>query len=341
MPGLKKLLVFVLLLGSWACAPEPPKSYEPDHLPKHVFPLELVQVLENFDSGRKGFQEPTDVALSSEGNIIVADSLNHRLVRLGPEGEFLASFGPLGEDQDHTSHPRVLALQVLEKPLNLSRGLGLRNSRDDLIYVCDDRGNLRILTPDFSMLDWDLPSEITSSHILAVDITQDSELLILQKNGRVSGVKLPKKLEAALSLKKLTFQFGGLGEKPGRFLDPIAIRALADGSFVVLDVGRIQRFSKEGKFLGPIGNQGYGAGGLLAPSDLAQDPQGRLVVTDLDSQTLEVFSPEGEYILSYDPRPAAGAGTHATALDIGDDGRLYLCDQYRHRILVMKASTDP
>ncbi len=46
---------------------------------------------------KDGLNRPTSAALDKEGNIVVCDSMNGRIVRFSPEGEFLGKFGKRGD----------------------------------------------------------------------------------------------------------------------------------------------------------------------------------------------------------------------------------------------------
>src|SRR5581483_416708 len=46
-----------------------------------------------FGTGTGQFQRPAGVAVDREGNLYVADSLNHRIQKLGPDGRYLATLG--------------------------------------------------------------------------------------------------------------------------------------------------------------------------------------------------------------------------------------------------------
>lgn len=77
--------------------------------------------------GRRGdgdgdFNFPTDVAIDSSGNIVVADSMNARVQVLDKEGRFIRKFGERGD-----------------KPYDFQLIKGVAVSSDDNIYVTDAR----------------------------------------------------------------------------------------------------------------------------------------------------------------------------------------------------------
>lgn len=82
-----------------------------------------------FSIGRRGdgdgdFNFPTDVAIDSRGNIVVADSMNARIQVLDQEGRFIRKFGERGD-----------------QPYEFQLIKGVAVSRDDNIYVTDARAD--------------------------------------------------------------------------------------------------------------------------------------------------------------------------------------------------------
>ncbi|MEP7363928.1 MAG: peptidyl-alpha-hydroxyglycine alpha-amidating lyase family protein [Acidobacteriota bacterium] len=73
-----------------------------------------------------GFKAPDDMVFTSNGDIIVADTGNARIVRLSPKGEVLSSWGKKGKE-----------------PGEFTTAHGLAIDAQDHIYVAD-RGNNRI-----------------------------------------------------------------------------------------------------------------------------------------------------------------------------------------------------
>lgn len=82
-----------------------------------------------FSIGKRGdgdgdFNFPTDVAVDSRGNIVVADSMNARIQVLDQEGRFIRKFGERGD--------QAYEFQLIK---------GVAVSKDDNIYVTDARAD--------------------------------------------------------------------------------------------------------------------------------------------------------------------------------------------------------
>ncbi len=73
-----------------------------------------------------GFKAPDDLVFASTGEIVVADAGNGRLVKLSPEGEFVAAWGRKGKAAGEFSAAHGLAIDARDR-----------------IYVAD-RGNNRV-----------------------------------------------------------------------------------------------------------------------------------------------------------------------------------------------------
>jgi DNA-binding beta-propeller fold protein YncE len=61
------------------------------------FDGKLIKTIDQFREKKDGFSFPTSAALDPIGNIIVADSMNSRILRFTPEGEYLSTIGQRGD----------------------------------------------------------------------------------------------------------------------------------------------------------------------------------------------------------------------------------------------------
>jgi hypothetical protein len=61
-------------------------------------------------------------------------------------------------------------------------------------------------------------------------------------------------------------------------------------------VGRIVKFSKDGKFLKSWGKWGTGPGEFKTPHAIAMDSQGRLFVADRGNLRIQIFDQEGRFL---------------------------------------------
>ena len=71
-------------------------------------------MLGRFDAASAGgFNEPNGLALDGQGNIYVADVFKHRIVKLAPGGQVLATFGSEGGAPGAFDEPHDVAVDTL------------------------------------------------------------------------------------------------------------------------------------------------------------------------------------------------------------------------------------
>jgi DNA-binding beta-propeller fold protein YncE len=139
---------------------------------------------------------------------------------------------------------------------------------------------------------------------------------------------------------------GPRGSTPGRFNLPTDAAVAADGSLWVLDAGnfRLQAFDREGRFVREFGSVGNGIGQFARPRGLAIDRDNRLYVCDAAFCNVQVFEPDGALLLAIGSRAATadapGRYLLPAKLASDDSGRLYVVDQYLHKIEVLRRLSD-
>jgi sugar lactone lactonase YvrE len=103
---------------------------------------------------------------------------------------------------------------------------------------------------------------------------------------------------------------GQAGDPPARFTEPNDVLVAPDGSIFVAEshnaqfldqdgpgaIGRISKFSADGKFIKSWGSFGFGAGQFRGPHSLAMDSRGRLFVADRGNRRIQIFDLEGKHL---------------------------------------------
>ena len=100
---------------------------------------------------------------------------------------------------------------------------------------------------------------------------------------------------------------GTAGSPPSAFTDPNDVLIAPDGSIFVAEahgdqfldapgtggVGRISKFSADGKFIKSWGSWGYGPSQFRGAHSLAMDSRGRLFVADRGNRRIQIFDQQG------------------------------------------------
>ncbi len=118
--------------------------------------------------------------------------------------------------------------------------------------------------------------------------------------------------------------FGGWGSGEKEFMDTTGI-SVHDGVIYVADMGnnRVQVFGPNGVYMGSIGARGEGRGKLIAPTDVAVDYSGYVLVVDGNDEKVKIYTPSGEFkgMLEHGRKPysvsVADAGIFVTDIEQG------------------------
>jgi len=99
------------------------------------------------------------------------------------------------------------------------------------------------------------------------------------------------KLEPVLTIGELD----GMDENV-LFHKPYDFAVAPDGTIAIVDAGnfRVQKFSAGGEFLASFGRKGQGPGEFQMMGGMTIDEQGRMYIADLTTNTIKVFSSEGQ-----------------------------------------------
>ena len=227
------------------------------------------------DIGGRGFHQPIDVSLRSDGHIYVASrSPIHRPgIRIGVcdvDHGWYGEFGRDGRGDGQFTAPSALT-----------------HGPDDRLYVADDDQNMiTIFTPDgeFESRWGDQGSAPGQFHgPSALKITGDGDLLVVDhRNNRIQRMSLDGGYIS---------HWGSPGSGDGEFNLPWGLDLDSTGRVYVADWrnDRIQRFSPDGEFIDSFGTSGDGEGEFNRPSDVAVDDAGYIYVADWANQRVQVF----------------------------------------------------
>jgi DNA-binding beta-propeller fold protein YncE len=250
---------------------------------------------------------PIDLTLDPAGNVIVADTDNHRVQKFSADGTLVwargKADGTAGNGPGEFRRPKDVAVAP------------------DMSVVVADSDNSRIqrLTADGSFVT--AYPQMFSPQSISVDA--DGSMFSVDTSGdRVH------KLSSAGAVVKT---WGGTGDQPGKFKAPFD--ASVAGGFVYVadgDNSRVQKFTNGGDFVKLWGTRARDPekpkpGEFLRPTGISATSDGRVYVIDRDTNRLDEFTTEGEFRLRFgDARQLTSPGgvfALGSSLAVADTGR--------------------
>lgn len=267
-----------------------------------------TQALADFGSGPGEFMFPTSIALDQNGNIYISELGNDRIQKLGPEQQFLDSWGRFGRDSSSFDDPVSLAL-----------------GPDGFLYIVDS-GNRRVVICDTAGL--------TVGLITLPDSSQPWGLALANDRLYVSD-RQANQIHVFNQSRHQISSLGEAGSQAGQFLQPKGLASDRGGNLYVVDSGnnRIQAFSPEGIFLRSWGSYGEGESEFDNPSGIYVTAGGQIIVTDSGNDRFQEFTLQGIFSST-----GGGAGTdpgrflNPTGAAIDSRGNIYIVDTDNHRL---------
>jgi DNA-binding beta-propeller fold protein YncE len=162
---------------------------------------------------------------------------------------------------------------------------------------------------------------------------------------RIRGSLTLLRLHSALSTQHSAFRFdmyfGSYGKGAGEFNSP-GCMAVDEGSNLYISDElnhRVQKFSKDGKFILSFGGYGSMDGRFRTPAGIAVDNKGNILVSDHQNHRIQKFSPDGIFISSFGKNGSGeGKFNGPVGIAIDKDDLIYVTDSTNKRI--QKFSSD-
>ena len=266
------------------------------------------------------------VALDGGGNVYVADSDNHRIVKYSPALKLVGTWGSFGRRDGQLQWPRGVAV-----------------ARDGTVFVAD-RGNLRVqlFTADGRLLGkWGelrfdelgggfSPNDIGVTAIGEVVVFTGSDVFRFTSDGWRLG------------------QWRTPWGHPFRLRSRSGIAVDAQGHiYGINDVSpgqgaRVVKCDSRGRLVASWGKNGSERGQLFDPSGLAVDGDGRIYVADRDisNPRIVVFDRDGTFLDQWDVRSGNAAELRSPrGLAVDPAGVVYVADDARpvlHRLTPLR-----
>lgn len=250
-----------------------------------------------------------DIAVSNQGLVYVVDCTANDIKVFDASGALIDTWGSygFGPGQFRFATP------------NQNQG-GIDLDADGNIYVFDT-GNNRVqkFSPGHEFLrEWGTRGDGIGEFgdpIGAVDRARERVYVVDISNNRIQVFDLDG---------GYLDKWGERGDLNGQFQAPSAIAIGDDGTVYVADgmAQRIQHFDMTGVFLEEIGSPGQ----IGSVSDIAVYPDGHLVVASPEQGQLELFAPNGTWVVTILAVEGGGTLTSPRHVALDAEGKLYILE---------------
>ena len=295
----------------------------------------------------RGFMNPVDVRLDSEGLLFVLSRSNagNKDVRVSVQtldSEYMYEFGRWGTDPGQTTQPTAIVLDS-----------------DDHVYVPDEfMHNVSIFDREGKFLErWGEfgtgVGQFNRPSGIAID-SDGNPHIVDHLNARVQKLSPDGKFISS---------FGTFGTEPGQFNFPWGISIDSEDGIWIADWrnDRIQRFTPDGEFVSVLGSSGSSDGQFDHPSGVHVASDGTVFIADWRNDRVQVFGQDGSHtetligdatlskwcqeFLDVNPEQASwreNAGLfeqekrfwRPAAIETSSDGLVLIADSCRHRIQI-------
>jgi sugar lactone lactonase YvrE len=230
--------------------------------------------------GNGQFSRPGSMAMSSFGNLIVADTGNNRVETFTPNGEYGIQFGTKGSGNGQLNRPTAVAVDA--------------NGN----YWVTDSGNRRV--EEFASGTGAYLRQFgTAGTGNGQFAGSGPEAIAIDYHGNIwvadtYGGRLEKFNENGVFIRSVATR----GTGPEQLLQPDGIAIGPGGNVFVTDWedDKVAEYGEGGKFIRQFGSQGTEAGQLENPTGIAIDSRGDVWVADQNNGRIEEFNQGGEYL---------------------------------------------
>ena len=246
--------------------------------------VKTIGIVNNGYNGR-GFTNPVDTAVSSDGRIFVlnrCDVARQSAIRVGIcnlDEDYLGEFGDgFGDGDAQFKLPTAMVFD-----------------RGDRLHIADE-GNNRVTVFDSDgtfVRKWgELGSgegQFDGPSGIAID-SDDHYYVSDQNNHRVQKYDSDGRFIA---------QWGSFGGDEGQFNMPWGVCVDTDDNLYVADWrnDRVQKFDPSGAPMAVFGSSGEGDSEFSRPSGVVTDPNGNVYVADWGNERVQVLAPDGSFLL--------------------------------------------
>ena len=258
---------------------------------------------------------PWGVAVNERDEIVVTDTVNHRIQVFSSDGTYLRSFGTRGDKQGEFNFPTGIAFD----PKN--GNILVADSDNHRVQLFSEQGEYLNHFGGQGNLDHQLNSPI------GLSVDSDCNVIVADSGNKV--IKI--------------FSYNGhflreIGEE-GSFNTPW--HCVQYDSYLIVSDGNencITVFNKDGHFLYKFGKTGSGDGEFNKPRFLSVNKAGHLMVCDDGNHRVEVFELSGKFVTKFGTKGRGKGEFHdgPVSTAVLSDGRIVATDFGNNRIQIFE-----
>ncbi|HLG51459.1 MAG TPA: flippase activity-associated protein Agl23 [Chloroflexota bacterium] len=309
-----------LAYGAWTALQATTATAPEATLAQHLRTIPAVASFGSTGSGALQFNAPKGIAIGPDGNLYIADSQNHRVEVVSPNGTFIRAWGSQGTGAGQFNEPWGIAV-----------------APDGHVYVADTWnhriqefdatghfvrafGSTPVGQPGLN------PGQFYGPRAIAIDSQGN---LYITDTGN-------KRVEKFSPTGTFLASFGAPGSDLGSFNEPVGIAIDSQGNFYVADTWN-QRIEKFGPDFTPLLSwpvEGWDSQSVTDKPYLAVDRAGHVYVTDPDGNHVLEYSSTGQLIAAWG---SSGSDLSSfqmpTGIAVDDQGNIYVTDSGNNRVM--------
>jgi len=270
---------------------------------------------------------PKGIAITREGNIVVSDTGNNRIIVFTPEGQHIKTFGSKGTENSQFNTP-----------------MGVAVGPDGSIYVIDNQ-NHRIqkfdslythvqtlggIKPGKGATDFYLPTGIA--------VSKETGKIFVADSGNVRVTVFGGGLNYITSLDGVPYSSYNVVFAPEYF-----VFDKHGNMFIVEELNnRVVKLNRAKVYEGQVGTgmPGFGDNEFFNPRGAGIGPDGKIYVADTGNHRIQIFSPSFDYLATIGGVKGNGNNELSSPRHVaaGTDGRIYIADIGNNRIQVFDSN---
>ena len=268
-----------------------------------------------FCDNLEGFRYPWGVAVSSEGDVAVAEWGGNCITVMDSQGKRKITIGGKEQSRNNLQNPCGVIFT--------SGGGHLLVTDSNGVTKYTREGKLIKSVGSTIQRQFDLPAG------LAIHPRNNKIYVADSNNHRIEILN-----------QDLSFHgtFGGRGTERGKFHLPWDVAFDSKGLVYVAEGNcRIQKFTPDGNFVAAFGKKGCGLGEISRPASIAIDNRDIIHITDLYNNRISMYTTFGEFLGSHgNQSKESGAGDFngPCGITATNDGVLYVTDGWNNRVKI-------